>query len=103
MMLAQLDTVRSQTPEFVRRLALGEPMVGPFDDTKERDEYSRSGSGDDLPRLLAANMVWYVEWPHVDRRFIRLFQTIPGYWKGRPNGDPRPEAERSNATDDSDD
>jgi hypothetical protein len=53
----------------------------------------------DLPSLLAANMVWYVEWPHVDQRFIRLFKTIPGYWLGFPNGDKRPEADRAKLID----
>jgi hypothetical protein len=24
-------------------------------------------------------MTWYIEWPHVDGRFIALFQTLPGY------------------------
>jgi hypothetical protein len=34
---------------------------------------------EDLTKVLAENMTWYVEWPHVDGRFIALFRTLPGY------------------------
>lgn len=108
-LLAQQTAVRSATPDFVRRLALGQPLVAAADTADAGDgegegeddgaddagaDYRSSRVGPDLPQVLAANMVWYIEWPHIDRRFIRLFKTIPGYWPGRPNGDPRPEAER---------
>ena len=32
-----------------------------------------------LLALLAANMTLDIEWPHIDRRFIRVFETLPGY------------------------
>jgi hypothetical protein len=102
-LLAQQHLVRSVTPEFVRRLALGHELVGPDagDDSHLPDEYGSedAGSLDDLPELLAANMIWYIEWPHIDRRFIRLFRTIPGYWRGRPNGQVLPESEREQVED----
>jgi hypothetical protein len=96
-MLAQQYVVRSVTPEFVRRLALGQALVGAdpgagavADEIGPEDASAVA----DLPEVLAANMVWYVEWPHIDRRFLRLFRTIPGYWLGRPNGQDTPESER---------
>ncbi|HEX8112007.1 MAG TPA: hypothetical protein VF516_29950 [Kofleriaceae bacterium] len=32
--------------------------------------------------------------PHIDRRFTRLFRTVPGDWRGRPSGQVLPESER---------
>ena len=37
-----------------------------------------------IARLLAAHMTWYVEWPHVDGRFVQVFLTLPGYTQGAP-------------------
>lgn len=36
---------------------------------------------DDLANSLAANMKWYMEWPHVDGQFTAVFATLPGYTK----------------------
>lgn len=64
--------VREPAPDFVKQLALGE--VAPEDAS---DEFHETAT--DLARVLAANMTWYVEWPHVDGRFIAVFGTLPGY------------------------
>lgn len=64
--------VREPSPDFVKQLALGE--VAPEDSSDEFQETTL-----DLARVLAANMTWYVEWPHVDGRFIAVFATLPGY------------------------
>jgi hypothetical protein len=40
----------------------------------------------DQAKLLAAHMTWYVEWPHVDGRFIQVFATLAGY--GTAEADP---------------
>ncbi len=95
-LLAQQHLVRSVTPEFVRRLALGDELTAPDtgDSPRPDDGGEDARKLDDLPELLAANMVWYIEWPHIDRRFIQLFRTVPGYWRGRPNGQVLPESER---------
>lgn len=96
-LLTQRYVVRSVTPEFVRRLALGQELVGADPGAGHvSDEYGPEDASAvaDLPEVLAANMVWYIEWPHIDRRFIRLFKTIPGYWRGKPNGEETPESER---------
>jgi hypothetical protein len=29
--------------------------------------------------VLAENMTWYIEWPHIDGRFMTLYATLPGY------------------------
>jgi hypothetical protein len=108
-LLVQARAVRAVPPAFVKRLALGEDLDeaaiaeavsdGPEDtDGDDSDStYLREQREQlaDLPRLLAGHMVWYIEWPHIDRRFILLFRTVPGYWPGVPNGDRRDEAERA--------
>ena len=33
---------------------------------------------DDLARVLAGNMAMYIEWPHIDRRFKQVYDTMPG-------------------------
>jgi len=40
----------------------------------------------DLAKLLASSYGWYVEWPHIDGRFIQVFHTIPGYLDRGING-----------------
>lgn len=70
-----LEAVREPSPAFVRDLALAN--VGIDDDADWVAE--RRTDAADLPRPLAANMTWYVEWPHVDGRFVRVFETLPGY------------------------
>lgn len=30
-------------------------------------------------------MSWYIEWPHIDRRFVAVYNTLPGL-RGRNNG-----------------
>jgi hypothetical protein len=69
-MLASVRGVRSASPEFVRQLALGGRSL----DAMSTDDGLR-----DMAKVLAENMTWYIEWPHVDGRFIALFQTLPGY------------------------
>lgn len=69
-MLASVRGVRSVSPEFVRQLAVG---------GRSLDALSTDDGLRDMTKVLAENMTWYIEWPHVDRRFIALFQTLPGY------------------------
>jgi hypothetical protein len=33
----------------------------------------------DLPDVIAASMSLDIEWPHIDRAFIRLVEVLPGY------------------------
>jgi hypothetical protein len=70
-MLGGADKVRALTPEFVRKMALEGRY---FSSDAERD--AQTG---DLAKIIASNMTWYVEWPHVDGRFIHVFETLPGY------------------------
>ncbi|HEY4244122.1 MAG TPA: hypothetical protein VGM88_30120 [Kofleriaceae bacterium] len=83
--------VRAITPAFVRDAVLS-PSRDSYvsgqllayekqDDTAEPDDDYRKGleaDSQDLARVLQANMVQYVEWPHVDRQFLNLFETLPG-------------------------
>ncbi len=91
-MLASIRLVRDQSPDFVRKLALGERSVDDAasttdntDDSVATAEASEDGNDigmtdpNDLAKVLAANMTWYVEWPHVDGRFISVFKTLAGY------------------------
>lgn len=104
---ASLASVRAPNPTFVKQLALGverirdvgwnEDQVSPTGQptnpasandsdsaTSDVDGDASLAAGDDdnppdLRELLASNMGWYVEWPHIDGRFIQLFHTVPGY------------------------
>jgi len=81
-LFASVAAVRSLSPDFVRRLALGvgsvEEAAAEIDD---RGDTPVAALADvhDLAKVLAANMAWYVEWPHVDGRFLAVFRTLPGY------------------------
>jgi hypothetical protein len=77
-LLSSMRAVRAQSPDFVRALALGKADLAdgtppPSDELKEA-----MSQQDDLAKILAANMVWYVEWPHVDGLFVSLYPTLPG-------------------------
>lgn len=75
-----LDAVREPSPAFVRDIALAE-----VDAEADADWVTeRRAEAADLARLLAAHMTWYVEWPHVDGRFVQVFLTLPGYTQGAP-------------------
>jgi hypothetical protein len=67
-MFASIVAVRARSPEFVRKLALG-----------ESSDPAEVGKVADLGNVLASTMTWYVEWPHVDGRFLAVFATLPGY------------------------
>jgi hypothetical protein len=78
-MLASVRAVRAQAPDFVRKLVLGETTVA---DTEPEDK-DRVESAKDLARVLAGSMTWYIEFPHVDGRFLALAETLPGYGGAR--------------------
>ncbi len=89
-LLTSVRAVRSVSPDFVRKLALGDlsiedAMPAPTDPVptiaQDRDPH-------DLAKVLAANMSWYVEWPHVDGRFVQVFSTLPGYAEVNPSDFP---------------
>ena len=89
-MLASVRAVRAQTPDFMRQVALGQETVddaadpdageaetAPADDNSEADVLGR-GQVDDLAKVLAANMTWFIEWPHIDGRFKTLYASLAG-------------------------
>ena len=82
-MLASFKAVRAQSPDFMRKLALGEATPADADATAG-DEHVQEAANDakataeDLTKTLAASMMWYVEFPHVDGLCNRLFATIAG-------------------------
>lgn len=100
-LMALSERLRAASPTFVRALALGDDVLQdpPRPEGRRGAGDDRGASDDDLAELLARHMVWYIEWPHIDRRFLRLFKTIPGYWPGRPNGAKLPEEERAKLVD----
>lgn len=75
-MVATATGVRMPTPDFVRDLVLAERGLAEEDaeDPSLRDELR------DLAIVLGRAMTWYVEWPHVDGRFARVFATLPGHF-----------------------
>ena len=82
-MLASFKAVRAQSPDFIRKLALGEatpadadPDAG--DEHVQEANNEAKATAEDLAKTLAASMMWYVEFPHVDGLFTKLFGTIAG-------------------------
>lgn len=89
-MLASVRAVRAQSPDFMRKVALGEADV---DDAVDPDADAApeptpaqdadpdplgQGQVDDLSKVLAASMTWYVEFPHVDGKFAAVYATLAG-------------------------
>jgi hypothetical protein len=76
-LLASREQVRSAPPAFVRNIVLGD-----VDPENHIDEVKATAA--DMTRLIAEHMGFYVEWPHIDGRFIAVFRTLPGhvrrYW-----------------------
>ena len=56
--------VRTPTPAFIIAMT-------------ETDEFTPDP---ELRELLVDNMSWYIEWPHVDLAFARVFVTLPGHY-----------------------
>lgn len=79
-MSASLVKARATSPEFVRKLSLGETNLTEVESEETKKDVAIAA---DLAKVLASNMTWYVEWPHVDGRFIQVFQTLPGYSVGK--------------------
>ena len=76
-LLASREQLRAISPAFVRDAVLGEtdPATLEPDDRKLHE---------DLVRVLTEHMSFYIEWPHIDGRFIAVYRTVPGhvirYW-----------------------
>jgi hypothetical protein len=91
-MLASVRAVRAQTPDFMRKVALGEETVADAtdpdaaapEDQQAADLLGR-GQVDDLSKVLAANMTWFIEWPHIDGRFTDVYASLAGYTRSRDN------------------
>ncbi|HTR53747.1 MAG TPA: hypothetical protein VMJ10_23800 [Kofleriaceae bacterium] len=83
--LAARDKASSLSPAVVRAAVLAngpseanlnsEADASP-DGVAERQQAEADAR--DYAKVLADNMRMYVEWPHVDNRFVTLFQTMPG-------------------------
>jgi hypothetical protein len=84
-MLASREQVRAASPAFVRDLVLGDNQY--LDDQDKAD-------AEDLTRVITTHMTFYVEWPHIDGRFIQVFRTLPGhvqrFWWDDMMGDSEP-------------
>lgn len=80
-LLASRDLLRSASPDFVRKLVLGQEddaMPADADPDESAEDKLRT---DDLARVLAGNMAMYIEWPHIDRRFKQVYETMPGRYE----------------------
>jgi hypothetical protein len=105
-LLASRDKVRAPHPAFIRQIVLGQdhdahgkpvdPDADPdtrhtpdLDDTHSQAMLDRSGSPlieddawkKDLRAFISAATIDYVEWPHIDGRFERVFRTLAGHYR----------------------
>lgn len=86
-LVASRDHLRSASPAFVRNLVLGQEVDAmPADEDPDQTAEDKLDT-DDLARVLAGHMAMYIEWPHIDRRFRQVYDTMPGRyamdWAGR--------------------
>ncbi len=85
-MLSNVRDVRSESPDMLKKLVLGDETM---EELAQNDDYpndlidAHTRSPQDLAKVLATNMTWYVEWPHVDGRFVSVFHTLAGYGPDR--------------------
>ena len=81
-MIAARDQATAISPSIVRAAVLADgPSDGNVDAATQTDPDRRKQAeleSRDYAKVLADNMRMYVEWPHVDNRFVTLFQTMPG-------------------------
>lgn len=78
-MFAAQRAVATPSPAFVTAAVLRARATA---ETGPQAAEAVSGDGPsvevDLQKTLAASLGWYVEFPHVDGRFIQVFYTLPG-------------------------
>jgi len=90
-MLASVRAVRAQSPDFMRKVALGEATVADATDPDAATDVATDdnaperpadllgqGQVDDLSKVLAANMTWFIEWPHIDGAFVDVYASLAG-------------------------
>ncbi|HEY1558410.1 MAG TPA: hypothetical protein VGF94_26480 [Kofleriaceae bacterium] len=72
-LIASRDRVTSISPAVVREAVLAS-------DNQPADDGGGTAPAQplDYASVLADNMAMYIEWPHVDGRFVSLFETMPG-------------------------
>lgn len=77
-LIAPREQMRAQSPAFVRDMVL---RIEDGDDVP--DDPARVKTAGDLTRVLAAYTIGYLEWPHIDGRFDRVFATMAGrlHWE----------------------
>lgn len=61
-----------------RSLALGQATVADATNPDEPDDALGRGKVEDLAEVLASNMSWYIEWPHIDGRFVAVYAGLAG-------------------------
>jgi hypothetical protein len=77
-LIAPRERMRAQSPAFVRDLVLRIEDGG-----DAPDDPARTKIAGDLARVLTAYTIGYLEWPHIDGRFERVFATMAGrlHWE----------------------
>lgn len=87
-MLASRDHVHTPIPEFNVDPAWtkAEAARTSGDDWQTPPEQRPStGNPKDMVTYLANHMTWFIEFPHVDRTFARVYASLPGYMPGAEN------------------
>jgi hypothetical protein len=81
-LIAPRERMRAQSPAFVRDLVLRVDSDAPDSDDAP-DDPDRTKIAGDLARVLTAYTIGYLEWPHIDGRFERVFATMAGrlHWE----------------------
>lgn len=81
-LLSRVRDVRSESSDMVKQIVLGDETIAELaaeEDSPKDLIKSRTRVPDDMVKVLASNMTWFVEFPHVDRRFLQVFSSLPGY------------------------
>jgi len=79
--LAALRAVRAPAPAFVARLAAPQAPDDEGDEGDQGDEGEEPPPAEpDLAKVLADNMSWYIEWPHIDGWFEQVLPSLPDHY-----------------------
>lgn len=79
--VAPLWSTRVEAPEFVQRMQRAEHRYLEARSSRRLlGQVILRPDSRDLTDILAYNMGWYVEWPHIDGRFVQVFATLPDHY-----------------------
>lgn len=66
-------------PQFVSMMRRPVETSNTADGADGADGADAADEPENMINVLDSSMGWYIEWPHIDRPFVALYATLPGY------------------------